>query len=91
MIRVASPADAAATATIYTPHVLTGTASFETEAPDTAEMMARLARVQDRGWPWLVWEAEGALLGYACASQFCDRSAYSATWENSIYVAAAAA
>ena len=91
MIRAATPADAAAIAAIYAPHVLTGTASFETEAPDTAEMAARLARVQDRGWPWLVWEADGTLLGYAYASQFRDRAAYRATCENSIYVAAAAA
>jgi L-amino acid N-acyltransferase YncA len=91
MIRPATPADAAAIAAIYAPEVLTGTASFETEAPDAAEMAARLARVQGKGWPWLVWDAGNALLGYAYASQFRDRAAYRATCENSIYVAADAA
>lgn len=91
MIRPATPADAAAIAAIYAPQVLAGTASFETEAPDAAEMVARLARVQAKGWPWLVWDTGGDLLGYAYASQFRDRPAYRATCENSIYVAADAA
>ncbi|MFZ4687672.1 MAG: GNAT family N-acetyltransferase [Polymorphobacter sp.] len=91
MIRRAVVADAAGIAAVYAPHVLTGTASFETEAPDTAEIAARLARVLDKGWPWLVWEADGAVLGYAYASQFRDRAAYAHTCENSIYVAADAA
>ena len=91
MIRPATPADAAGLAAIYAPQVLAGTASFETEAPDVAEMAARLARVHGKGWPWLVWDADGDLLGYAYASQFRDRAAYRATCENSIYVAADAA
>ncbi|MFZ4109837.1 MAG: GNAT family N-acetyltransferase [Polymorphobacter sp.] len=91
MIRPATLADAAAIAAIYAPQVLTGTASFETEAPDTAEMAARLARVLGKGWPWLVWDTGAGVLGYAYAGQFRDRAAYRATCENSIYVAAAAA
>jgi phosphinothricin acetyltransferase len=89
VIRAARPGDAAAIAAVYAPHVLTGTASFETEPPTAAEMAARMARVMDSGWPWLVWEADGAILGYAYAGQFRDRPAYRATCENSIYVAAA--
>lgn len=88
MIRAATSGDAAALAAIYAPHVLTGTASFETEPPEPAEMAARLGRVLAHGWPWLVWEADGALWGYAYATQFRDRPAYHATCENSIYVAA---
>lgn len=87
MIRPARLDDAAAIAGVYAPHVLEGTASFETEPPDRAEMAARMARVIDKGWPWLVWEADGVILGYAYASQFRDRAAYRATCENSIYVA----
>ena len=90
IIRAATPADAAAIAAIYAPEVLTGTASFETEAPSEAEMAARMARVARAGWPWLVAEASGALLGYAYAAQFRDRAAYAQTCENSVYVAAAA-
>jgi phosphinothricin acetyltransferase len=90
IIRAATAADAAAIAGVYAPHVLTGTASFETEAPTPAEMAARMARVRDRGWPWLVAAADGEILGYAYAAQFRDRAAYARTCENSVYVNAAA-
>jgi phosphinothricin acetyltransferase len=90
VIRVATSGDAAAIATIYAPEVLTGTASFETEAPSVAEMAARMARVAKAGWPWLVADDAGAILGYAYAAQFRDRAAYAQTCENSVYVAATA-
>ncbi len=86
-IRTAQPADAAALAEIYAHHVLHGTATFETEAPDSAEMGARLAKVLDAGAPWLLAEAaDGEVLGYAYAAQFRDRPAYRMTCENSIYI-----
>ena len=88
IIRAATPADAAAVAAIYAPEVLAGVASFETEAPDTAEMTARMARVLGSGSPWLVAEAGGTVLGYAYAAQFRDRPAYAQTCENSVYMAA---
>lgn len=90
MIRAAIRDDAAAIAAIYAPQVLTGTASFETEAPTKADMAARIDKVINAGWPWLVAEADGAILGYAYAAQFRDRAAYAQTCENSVYVAAAA-
>jgi phosphinothricin acetyltransferase len=90
IIRPASAADAAAIAAIYAPEVLTGTASFETEAPNAADMAARIDKVISAGWPWLVAEADGAILGYAYAAQFRDRAAYAQTCENSVYVAASA-
>lgn len=86
-VRAATLADAAAVAAIYSPQVLTGTASFETEAPTPDEMAARMVRVIERGWPWLVAEEAGVVLGYAYAAQFRDRAAYAQTCENSVYVA----
>lgn len=86
-IRPARADDAPALAEIYAHHVLHGTATFENEAPDAAEMGARLAKVLQAGAPWLVAEAsDGALLGYAYAAQFRDRPAYRMTCENSIYI-----
>lgn len=90
IIRAATRDDAAAIAAIYAPEVLTGTASFETEAPTAADMAARIDKVVSAGWPWLVAEAEGAILGYAYAAQFRDRAAYAQTCENSVYVDATA-
>ena len=39
---------------IYAHHVLHGTGSFETEPPDTQEMLNRLRSIQSRGFPWYV-------------------------------------
>ena len=86
IVRAATHADAAAVAAIYAPQVEHGTASFETVPPSDAEMAARMARVIDAGWPWLVAEADDAIIGYAYAAQFRDRAAYAATCENSVYV-----
>jgi phosphinothricin acetyltransferase len=86
MIRPAVPGDAAAIARIYAREVLQGTASFEIEAPDAAEIAARMARVTGAGWPWLVDARDGRVAGYAYASQFRDRAAYRQTCENSVYV-----
>ena len=90
IMRAATRGDAAAIAAIYAPEVLTGTASFEPAAPTTAEMAARIDKVVSAGWPWLVAEVEGAILGYAYFGQFRDRAAYAQTCENSVYVAATA-
>lgn len=90
LIRPACAADAAAIAAIYAPEVQHGTASFELVPPDATAMAARLAAVQARGWPWLVAEDAGLVIGYAYASQFRDRPAYAGTCENSVYVSTSA-
>ena len=87
IVRPATPIDAGAIAAVYAPEVLHGTASFETVPPTATEMAARMARVANAGWPWLVAEAEGVIIGYAYAAQFRDRAAYATTCENSVYVA----
>lgn len=86
-IRPATPADVADITAIYAHYVVHGTASFETIPPGEAEMAARLAKITDAGWPWLVAvSGEGELLGYAYASQFRDRAAYRFVCEDSIYI-----
>jgi L-amino acid N-acyltransferase YncA len=86
-IRSAQPDDAGGLAEIYAHHVLNGTATFELDPPDVAEMGARLAKVIAAGSPWLVAEdADGRLLGYAYAGQFRDRPAYRMTCEDSVYI-----
>ncbi|MEG3083120.1 N-acetyltransferase family protein [Sphingomonas sp. PB2P12] len=95
VIRAARLADAASIAAIYAPHVLVGTVSFETEAPDAEEMRARMA-ASDGLYPWLVATtgddggAEGGVLAYAYASAFHKRAAYRFACETTIYVADAA-
>jgi phosphinothricin acetyltransferase len=86
VIRDATPADVPAMTAIYAHHVLHGTGTFEEEAPDEAEIAARLAKVQGSGWAWLVAEQDGQVTGYAYYTQFRDRSAYRFSAEDSIYV-----
>lgn len=77
----------AAIRAIYAHHVLTGTASFELEAPDEAEMASRFSNVVSKGFPFLVAEsADGVVLGYAYGSAYRPRPAYAATVENSVYI-----
>jgi phosphinothricin acetyltransferase len=85
-IRPARMEDAAALAAIYAPAVLSGTASFEVEPPNAAEMAQRLMRVKSHGWPWLVHVTMGKVDGYAYVTQFRDRAAYRYCGETSVYV-----
>lgn len=78
--------DAAAIAFIYGHHTLHGTGTFEEEAPSVAEMADRMAKVRARGWPWLVAEKDGEIVGYAYTGQFRDRAAYRFCGEDSVYI-----
>jgi L-amino acid N-acyltransferase YncA len=85
-IRDADPArDAAACAAIYAPHVEGSPVSFEEEAPDAAEMAARIERYRD-SHAWLVAEREGKVVGYAYATAFNERPAYRWSTSVSVYV-----
>jgi L-amino acid N-acyltransferase YncA len=90
-LRPAAPADLGSVQTIYAHHVLHGLGTFETEAPDLAEMRSRYAQITAAGYPYLVAERGGQLLGYAYANHFRARAAYRHTVEDSIYVAPDAA
>ncbi|HEX6014853.1 MAG TPA: GNAT family N-acetyltransferase [Geminicoccaceae bacterium] len=87
-LRPASPGDLAAIAAIYELEVRHGTATFELEPPDAAELGRRLAKVRAAGLPWLVAELDGQVGGYAYAAPYRDRSAYRFTVEDSVYLAA---
>lgn len=66
--------------------ILTGTASFSLEPPESAELETRLARMTAEGLPWIVAEADGKIAGYALADWFRPRPGYRFTVEDSIYV-----
>ena len=85
-LRDAEPGDLPAITAIYAHHVLHGTGTFEEVPPDEAEMARRVATVQDQGWPWLVAEEDGQILGFAYLAQFRPRSAYRHAGEDSVYV-----
>ena len=75
-IRAATPADIPAITRIYADAVQNGTASFELDPPDEAEMMRRQHALLDGGFPYLVATRDGAVVGYAYAGAYRPRPAY---------------
>jgi phosphinothricin acetyltransferase len=87
LIRPARPSDIARIQPIYAHAVTHGTASWEWEAPDEAEMTRRMAALLEGGFPYSVVEEDGAIRGYAYAGPYRPRAAYRWTCEDSIYIA----
>jgi phosphinothricin acetyltransferase len=85
-IRDSADSDLRTIQAIYAHHVLHGSASFELEPPDLAEIARRRADVLANGFPYLVAEQDGQVLGYAYVNFFRTRPAYRFSVENSIYV-----
>jgi L-amino acid N-acyltransferase YncA len=85
-IRPATPADIAAITRIYADAVRYGTASFELEPPDEAEMTRRFHSLIGGGYPYLAADIDGALMGYAYAGPYRPRPAYRFSVEDSVYI-----
>jgi phosphinothricin acetyltransferase len=86
-IRPATPADIPAITRIYAHAVRHGTASFELDPPDEAEMARRQRALFESGYPFLVAEVDQAVAGYAYAGAYRTRPAYRFSVENSVYIA----
>jgi L-amino acid N-acyltransferase YncA len=85
MIRSAIPADGAAMADIYNHYILNSAITFEEERIATEQMQERLGQVQ-RHHPWLVYEDDGSIVGYAYASNWKSRRSYRRSVESTIYL-----
>lgn len=86
-IRIATSADIADMTTIYEHAVIHGTGSYELDPPDEEELGRRFAHFTNNGFPWLVYEDRGMVLGYAYGSPFRTRPGYRWMIEDSVYVA----
>ena len=85
-IRPVTLDDAPAIAAIYAYYVDHTVVTFEEKAPNAAEMARRIDETV-AGYPWLVAEEDGALLGYAYGRPYHGRAAYRWTCETGIYLA----
>jgi len=90
LIRPVTSADGSAIARIYGNAVRSGTASFELEPPDEAEMLRRMHTLLDGGFPYIAAEIDGEVVGYAYAGPYRPRRAYRFSIEDSIYIDPAA-
>jgi phosphinothricin acetyltransferase len=82
-IRAATAADIPAITAIYTDAVRFGTASFEIDPPDAAEMGERFAVLAAGGFPYLVAATDTGIAG---SGPYRTRVAYRNTLEDSIYL-----
>jgi L-amino acid N-acyltransferase YncA len=88
-LRIATPDDAAAIATIYAPVVTDTAIAFELEPPTADEMRRRLIGTLGR-FPWLVsLDDVGLVSGYAYAGAHRERAAYQWSVDMTVYVRAA--
>ena len=85
-IRAATAADIPAITAIYAHAVRFGTASFEIDPPDAAEMGERFAVLAAGGFPYLVAATDTGIAGYAYAGPYRTRVAYRNTVEDSVYL-----
>ncbi len=86
MIRPATIEDAESICGIYNHYVRDTIVTFEEAPVGGPELARRIADVTAQ-LPWLVYEGEGGLLGYAYASPWKARPAYRHSVEASIYLA----
>ncbi|CAN5691471.1 GNAT family N-acetyltransferase [soil metagenome] len=85
LIRLAEVRDGPELAEIYRPAVTDNSTSFEVDPPDEDEIARRAAKCMERT-PWLVYERDGRVLGYAYAGTHRERAAYQWSVEVSAYV-----
>ena len=85
MIRIATEADIPQILDIYGPYIENTTVSFEYTVPTREAFLERFQTVTAQ-YPWLVWEENGTVLGYAYAAPPYARAAYSWCAEPSVYL-----
>lgn len=90
LIRDASPADAGAIAAIYNDAVRNTTAILMEGEVGAENRVQWMQARQGMGYPVLVAEAEGAVIGYAAFGDWRPFDGFRGTVENSVYVAPAA-
>lgn len=84
-IRMATEQDLPRILEIYSPYVENTVFSFEYTVPTLAEFTQRFLRITAQ-FPWLVWEEDGIVFGYAYGSRPFERAGYQWSAEASIYL-----
>jgi L-amino acid N-acyltransferase YncA len=85
-LRAATANDAESIVTTYAPYVATNAVSFETKAPTTREMKARIASGNGM-YPWIVATEGDVILGYGYAKPFRPGETHRFGVEVAVYVA----
>ncbi|MDR1762594.1 MAG: GNAT family N-acetyltransferase [Dysgonamonadaceae bacterium] len=87
MIRKAKAEDAAQIADIYNYYVLNTVVTFDEEPVTEQFMRSKIGKILSLGYPFLVYERDGTIAGYAYLSDWRPHAAYRITLETSVYLA----
>ena len=85
MIRHVTTNDAVKICAIYNHYIVNTTVTFEEEAVTENEMKSRIEGVTEK-FPWLVYEEENNIEGYAYATEWRPRTAYRYSAEITVYL-----
>jgi len=85
-LRPAGANDSEALARIYNHYIRDSVITFEEVEISGAEMADRVTAIGRLSLPWLVAETEGAIVGYAYAGKWRERSAYRFAVESTVYL-----
>ena len=85
MIRAATVQDAQSLLEIYGYYVSNTAITYEYEVPSVADFQRRIEQTLTQ-YPYLVWEENGHILGYAYAGRFHPRKSFDWAAEASVYV-----
>lgn len=85
-IRPVRKEDTVAIAVIYNHYITQTVITFEEDPVSADEISRRVEEKTHKGFPWLVAEVDGNVVGYAYAGPWNPRSAYRQTVEVSIYL-----
>lgn len=86
IIRQATEADAFTLVKIYNPFITDTVVTFEYDPVSAEEFAGRMRKVLEGGYPYLVAEEDGRVIGYAYAVQWRTRAAYRYTVESTVYL-----
>ena len=86
MIREARDSDADSIAEIYNYYIRETVITFEEEEISGNEINSRMQEVRNSGFPWIVAEEEGKIIGYAYATKWNVRSAYRFSAQVAVYI-----
>ena len=85
MIRSAIVGDAKQICNIYNFYVLNTIVTFEEDAVPEEEMRSRIENITSK-FPWIIYETNGKIKGYAYASEWKSRCAYKHSVETTVYL-----
>lgn len=86
MIRNVQLSDAKRIAEIYNPYVEDTIITFEEELVTEKDIAQRIEYITAKKFPYLVYEENNHVVGYAYLSNWRSRSAYDITLETSVYI-----